>query len=201
LDWIGKSSEFNSCLPADITSYKAPPCMLSSLSEDEMQLCVSRLRNSVSVESTSKLYTLLDNLSAPRFAHSRLQLPCIAFPITELRRKRGADLETCFTYDVKADGLQDLLITSEDKLIQFSPTRPIQQTFLLVRPWNHESASGSLVDSKLADSEAHSRELRLVVRLGQPFGALLLAQQRGGEYKRVASDRLIVARVKDVASI
>lgn len=28
-----------------------------------------------------------------------------------------------------------------------------------------------------------------------------LAQQRGGEYKRVASDYLIVARVKDMASI
>jgi hypothetical protein len=232
LDWFGKASEFNSCLPADITSYKAPPCMLSSLSENELQLYVSRLQNSVSVESTSRLYTLLDNLSAPRFAHSRLQLPCIAFPIRELRRRRGADLETCFTYEVKADGLQDLLITSEDKLIQFSPTRPIQQTFLLVRPCNRhdlglpdfaeldfvddaqsvddwpesgspldESVSGSLVDSKLTDSEAHSRELRLVARLGQPFGALLLAQQRGGEYKRVASDYLIVAMVKDMASI
>ncbi|KAG2346485.1 hypothetical protein BDR05DRAFT_786028 [Suillus weaverae] len=232
LDWIGKSSEFNSCLPADITSCKAPPCMLSSLTEDEMQMSVSVLRSAVSVESTSALYTRLDNLSAPRFAHSRLQLPCIAFPITELRRRRGPDSETCFTYDVKADGLQDLLITSEDKLIQFSPTRPTQQTFLLVRPWNRhdlglpdfaepdfaddaqslddwpepgspldKSASSSLVDSTLVDSEAHSRELRLVVRLGQPFGALLLAQQRGGEYKRVASDHLIMARVKDIASV
>ncbi|KAG2346472.1 hypothetical protein BDR05DRAFT_785480 [Suillus weaverae] len=208
LDWIGKSSEFNSCLPADITSYKAPPCMLSSLTEDEMQMSVSVLRSAV------------------------LQLPCIAFPITELRRRRGPDSETCFTYDVKADGLQDLLITSEDKLIQFSPTRPTQQTFLLVRPWNrhdlglpdfaepdfaddaqslddwpepgsplYESVSGSLVDSTLVDSEAHLRELGLVVRLVQPFGALLLAQQRGGEYKRVASDHLIMARVKDIASV
>ncbi|KAG1893657.1 uncharacterized protein F5891DRAFT_1116614 [Suillus fuscotomentosus] len=232
LDWIGKSSEFNSCLPADITSYKTPLCMLSSLPEDEMNMSVSMLRNTVSAESTSKLYTLLDNLSAPRFAHSRLQLPCIAFPITELRRRRDPNLETCFTYDVKADGLQDLLITSEDKLIQFSPTRPTQQTFLLVRPWNRHdlelpdfaepdfaddaqsvddwpepvsltdgSIRGSLVDSNLADSEARLRELRLVVRLGQPFGALLLAQQRGGEYKRVASDHLIIAKVKDMASI
>ncbi|KAG2117024.1 uncharacterized protein F5147DRAFT_298941 [Suillus discolor] len=232
LDWIGKASEFNSCLPADITSYKAPPCMLSSLPEDEMNMSVSMLRNTVSAELTSKLYILLDNLSAPRFAHSRLQLPCIVFPITELRRKRGPDPETYFTYDIKADGLQGLLITSEDKLIQFSPTRPTQQTFLLVRPWNRHdlglpdfaepdfaddaqdvddwtepvsrtdrSVRGSLVDSKLADSEARLRELRLVVRLGQPFGALLLAQQRGGEYKRVASDHLIIAKVKDMASI
>jgi len=70
-----------------------------------MQMSVSMLRNAISSESISKLYTVLDNLSAPRFAHSRLQLPCIAFPITELKRRRGPDLKTCFTYDVKADGL------------------------------------------------------------------------------------------------
>ncbi|KAG1789016.1 uncharacterized protein HD556DRAFT_1275673, partial [Suillus plorans] len=152
LDWIGKASEFNSCLPADITSYKAPPCMLSSLPEDEMNMSVSMLRNTVSAELTSKLYTLLENLSAPRFAQSRLQLPCIVFPITELRRRRGPDPETYFTYDIKADGLQDLLITSKDKLIQFSPTRPIQQTFLLVRPWNrHDLGLPDFAEPDFAD--------------------------------------------------
>jgi hypothetical protein len=50
-------------------------------------------------------------------------------------------------------------------------------------------------------SEYESRGLKLVARLGQPFGALLLAQQRGGEYKRVASDHEIIAQVKDVASV
>ncbi|KAG1888606.1 heterokaryon incompatibility protein-domain-containing protein, partial [Suillus subluteus] len=32
LDWVGQSSTFNSCLPADITSYKAPSYTLPSLS-------------------------------------------------------------------------------------------------------------------------------------------------------------------------
>jgi hypothetical protein len=41
----------------------------------------------------------------------------------------------------------------------------------------------------------------LIVRLGQPFGAFLLSRQRGGEYKRIASDRNIIARVKDMASV
>jgi hypothetical protein len=54
---------------------------------------------------------------------------------------------------------------------------------------------------KLLDSESHSRALRFVVRLGQPFWALLLAQQRGGEYKRVASDHSIIAQVKDRVSV
>jgi hypothetical protein len=34
LDWVGKSSAFNSCLPADIIVYKALLCTLPSLSED-----------------------------------------------------------------------------------------------------------------------------------------------------------------------
>ncbi|KAG2072923.1 hypothetical protein BDR04DRAFT_1095691 [Suillus decipiens] len=46
-----------------------------------------------------------------------------------------------------------------------------------------------------------SRALQLMVRLGQPFDAFLLAQQRVGEYKRIASDHNIVAQVKDIASV
>jgi hypothetical protein len=41
----------------------------------------------------------------------------------------------------------------------------------------------------------------LIVRLGQPFGAFLLARQHGGEYKRIAPDRNIITQVKDMASI
>ncbi|KAG1887903.1 uncharacterized protein F5891DRAFT_1076881, partial [Suillus fuscotomentosus] len=134
----------------------------------------------------------------------------------------------------KADGLQDLLITTDETLIQFSRTRPTQQAFFLVRPWDRRllglpdfseqftfadkgesvgywSESQSGLDVRSSDSpgggelsvdlEAHSRSLRLMVHLGQAFGALLVAQQRVGEYKRVASDQYIIAQVKDPASI
>jgi hypothetical protein len=40
-----------------------------------------------------------------------------------------------------------------------------------------------------------------MVHLGQALSALLLSQQRVGEYKRVASDHNIIAQVKDMASI
>jgi hypothetical protein len=237
LDWVGQSSEFNSCLPADIISYAAPPCALPSLSEDEIQTAISSLRSIVAVEFASKLYALLENTNAPRFAHCRLHLPCIAFRVTEVKRRRGQ--ATHFTYGVKADGLQDLLVTTDETLIQFSRARPTQQVFFLVRPWDRrllelpdfseqldltdeaesvgywsesesespsddsdELASGSSGEEELSvDSEAHSRSLRLMVHLGQPFGALLLAQQRVGEYKRIASDHDIIAQVKDIAAI
>ncbi|KAG0693950.1 hypothetical protein DFH29DRAFT_367861 [Suillus ampliporus] len=234
LDWIGQPSTFNSCLPADISSYAAPSYALQSLSEDEIQAAISSLQNTVAVESALKLYEQLDNMSAPRFATCRLQLPCIAFRITELRRRRGPAHETHFTYGVKADGLRDLQITTEETLIQFARARPARQTFFLVRPWdrrlleqpdiaeppafadNAESlgdwsepesplddspGADSSVEQELDDSESHTRALRLMVRLGQQFGAFLLMQQRGGEYKRIASDHDIVAQVKDATSV
>jgi hypothetical protein len=51
------------------------------------------------------------------------------------------------------------------------------------------------------DSDSHERAMRLIVRLGQPFSAFLLVQQRGREYKRIASDRGIIAQVNDVSSV
>ncbi|KAG1719971.1 hypothetical protein EDB19DRAFT_1780009 [Suillus lakei] len=51
----------------------------------------------MTVEPASKLYALLDNLSAPSFANSRLQLPCITFTVTEIRRRyrRHMGFKTC----------------------------------------------------------------------------------------------------------
>ncbi|KAG2354961.1 WD40-repeat-containing domain protein [Suillus spraguei] len=197
LDWVGQSSDFNSCLPADISSYKALPYTLSSLSEHEMQISVSALRNN------------MVNLSVPRFADTRLQLPCIVFLLTEVRQRHGEDGVRRFTYDVKADGLQDLLITTEDKLVQFSPKRRARRKFLLVRPWNRydlglinfadetqsvadwpESESPS--DDALDTDYPGYNELELIVRLGQPFRALLLAQLLGED---------ITAQVRDTTSI
>ncbi|KAG1821986.1 uncharacterized protein BJ212DRAFT_1335012, partial [Suillus subaureus] len=44
IHWVRQPSNFNSCLPADISSYKALPCTLSRLSEDELHSSVSTLR-------------------------------------------------------------------------------------------------------------------------------------------------------------
>ncbi|KAG1898703.1 uncharacterized protein F5891DRAFT_1236366 [Suillus fuscotomentosus] len=225
LDWVGKSSEFNSCLPANITSYEAPPCTLPSPSEDEIQASVSSLRSVVDLQSASQLYQTLDYQSAPRFAHRRLHLPCIVFPVTEARRRSGYDQNT-YTYEIKSEGLRNLHITTEDRFTPFSPARPppVWQTVLLVRPWSrhllglHDNADDtqsvdnwsvsefSLHDSSAAQtgpihSDSDSRALRLIVNLGQLFSAFLLARQRDGEFKRIASEHDIIAQVKDIASI
>ncbi|KAG2110611.1 uncharacterized protein F5147DRAFT_689308, partial [Suillus discolor] len=95
---------------------------------------------------------------------------------------------------------------------------------LLVRPWSHDllglrdtaddtqsvdnlSVSESLWHDSLPARtgpiywDPHSRALRLIVRLGQPFSAFLLARQRDGEFKRIASEHDIIAQVKGMASI
>jgi hypothetical protein len=174
----------------------------------------------VAVDFASNLYTQLRNMSAPRFATQRLHLPCIAFDVREVRRVRSPALETHFKYRVKADGLQDLLITTEDTLVQFWPARPIEQNFVLVRPWDRSLLElpdfGNITESEedhetSPSSPSHDwssgppvkqdlelRTFRLLVRLGQPFSAFLLGQQRSGEYKRIASDHDIIGQVNDI---
>lgn len=100
-----------------------------------MQTSVSALRGS-DLKLAVKLYNTVDYLSTPRFAHRRLCLPCIVFPVTEVRLRPCRNQETYFTYEVKVDKLYDLLISTEDRLSQFSHARPTRQSFLLVRSWD-----------------------------------------------------------------
>jgi tetratricopeptide (TPR) repeat protein len=209
LDWIGQASEFNSCLPAHITSYTTSPRTIPSLSEDEIQATISSLRNNfVAVDLALKLYSQLNNTSAARFANCRLHLPCIAFRVTHVGLSYGPSQET--RYEVKADGLRDLLIITKEPIVQFLRTRPTQQHFVLVRPWDRSllelpdfadlpNIGDNTENEEVVDPE--SQALRFLVRLGHPFGAFLLARQRGGEYKRVASDHDIIAQLKDVATV
>jgi hypothetical protein len=120
LDWVGKPSEFNSCLPASITSYRADPSTLSSqLSESDMQIFVSSLLDTIDAELPLRLYQTFESLNAPQFSASRLRLPCITFTVTSVKRRRSSDLQPASTFVVKADGLRDLSITTENRQIQF----------------------------------------------------------------------------------
>jgi hypothetical protein len=138
LHWIGSEYHPSSIAVFQPTSSRTKlwrPSTLPSLSEDDTQSSISSLRNAVTVELASKLYTLLDDSSAPRFANRSSHLPCIAFRITEIKPTRRGDHHTRVVYEVKAGGLLDLQITTKDKLFRFSRARPIPRKFLLVRPW------------------------------------------------------------------
>ncbi|KAG2145642.1 hypothetical protein BD769DRAFT_1771703 [Suillus cothurnatus] len=141
---------------------------MPSISEDEMQKSVSSPQDAVAVELALKLYSSLDRLSDSRFAHHRLHLPCIAFPVTEVRRRP-------ISY-------------------RLPQGRPARQSLLLVRPWDRhllelpdyaddtENVDDFTVfespgEQGLVDFESSERAMRLTVRLEQPFSAFLLAQQ------------------------
>ncbi|KAG1776998.1 hypothetical protein EV702DRAFT_1104801 [Suillus placidus] len=62
-----------------------------------------------------------------------------------------------------------------------------------------DQSSDYPVKQEVVDLEP--RALRLLVCLGQPFSAFLLAQQCSGEYKRIASDHDIIGQVKDAVSV
>ncbi|KAG1815527.1 uncharacterized protein BJ212DRAFT_1300030 [Suillus subaureus] len=188
LDWIGMPSEFNSCLPANITSYSASPPILSSLPEDEMETSVSFLQKVMTVELASEFYALLDQLSAPHFANCRLHLPCITFPVTAMKWRHGQGQKTSFMYEVKAKGLHDLLITTEDKPNHFLRAKLTRQTLLLVRLWmccslelpDFKNDMQSMTNlSKVGSSlysippESRSQALRFIPHIGQPFSSFL----------------------------
>ncbi|KIK42088.1 hypothetical protein CY34DRAFT_162479 [Suillus luteus UH-Slu-Lm8-n1] len=225
LDWVGKSSEFNSCLPADITMYGSK-FKLQPLSDDGIQASISSLRVAVDKDAALDLYNKLHCTNPPHFSNRRLHLPCIVFHVTKVKRRRDQDQDIYFTYDIEAKGLCDLPITTEKKLIQFSRTKPAAQKFLLVRPWDRrllelpdfsddtESVDDSSPPASPVDlpdgfpgeqesigSESSQPALRLIAHLKHPFRAFLLAQKCGEEYTRIMSDHEIIAQVKETTSI
>ncbi|KAG2363744.1 hypothetical protein BDR07DRAFT_888500 [Suillus spraguei] len=225
LDWVGKSSEFNSCLPADITSY-ASSSTLPYLSNDEIRASIFLLRVAGDEGAASELYNKLYGINPPSFSHRRLHLPCIAFHVTKVKRRHDGDQDLYLTYDVKVKGLCDLVITTEKKLTQFSRAKPTSQKFLLVRPWDRrllelpdfsddtdnvddsssplspsDSHDGFPGEQEILDSGSSERALQLTTRLKQPFRAFLLSQKYGEEYMRIASSHEIIAQVKEMTSI
>ncbi|KAH7903553.1 hypothetical protein BJ138DRAFT_1131315 [Hygrophoropsis aurantiaca] len=217
LDWAGRSSEYNSCLPADITVYEAAACAPSFVRREEMETLLSGLRSSVAAEMALALYDKLDRQPPPRFANHRLTLPCIVFPLTALTKRTEGRFGSKVYY-ATADGLEDVEITTEDTFSPFSPSRPPRWETLLVRPWNRDLlgaadlASRNAIDAPPPSDAIPTPSLqssagfdglqkeayKLVARLKQRFTALLLMRGRSGEYKRIASDHDIIAQVRDV---
>ncbi|KAH7904324.1 hypothetical protein BJ138DRAFT_934634 [Hygrophoropsis aurantiaca] len=220
LDWAGRSSEYNSCLPADITVYEAAACAPPFIRREEMGKLVSELRSSVTPQLALTLYHRLDNQPPPRFANHRLTLPCIVFSITALDANGTHGRSRSNVYYATTDELKDVEITTSDRLSPFSPSRPPRWEMLLVRPWNRNLLGAADIASDVRNAaaapppsnaiplgpssqpppefDALTEAFKLVARLKQRFAALLLVRGHGGEYKRIASDYDIIAQVRDV---
>ena len=221
LSWTGKSSPYNSCLPATLTVYSQPPGTFPAIENAEIDAQVVTSRNSLSQTDVILLYDRITHLPPARFANRRLYLPCVIFTVRRLGVQQfGRGRE--HRYRARISGIGDIEFQTSDQL---SPSEP--RKLILVHPWirdlydpldgfqwggsddgdsdddddddesDPEAVAGSTFSLPLRAIPApitddHTRGLRLIVRLRQPFHALLLQQQPNGEFKRVAAEHEIV---------
>lgn len=196
LAWTGRAGSYNSSLPVDLVVYNklVPPHVPQPIDPAEMDQMVMELRSSSPDDSLlATLWNRLHRLPLPSLVASRLSLAGITFPLTDLIAVSESTLESSLNvYRGSTSALGDVEIQTSDTLEM--------QDHLLIHPWiipllDQEFSCGA---SGLDDT---TRALRLVVRLRQPFGALLLAPLSRTRYRRVATDSLIVVRVREEASL
>ncbi|KAH0826782.1 hypothetical protein J3R83DRAFT_5197 [Lanmaoa asiatica] len=177
-----------------------------------------KIKSTLSQTDVIQIHNRVTRLPPARFANRRLYLPCIIFAVKTLSvQDFGSGQE--YRYHTQVSGIGDVEFKTLDKL---SLTEPRKLAF--VHPWIrdlrdpfdgltwqntsdlHESEShpgieaGStptlpLHPSPPTNMDSYTRALRLVVRLRQPFNALLLQQQPNGEFKRVATEHEIIAQL------
>lgn len=208
LAWTGRASDHNSCLPAEITVYVEDLSFFvpSPIEHGQMVTMTSAVQlSSMHQESAIQLYDRVVHLPSPRLVSSRLSLSCIAFPITS-----PEDTSTCGGstdsparhYTAMASALGKVEIKTTDELAGL-------ENLVLVHPWL-DSLLDPIFTSPRPNDDANShsgqpskltRALHLLIRLRQPFGALLLAPLNRREFKRIATDHLIRVQVRDDISI
>ncbi|KAI6094590.1 hypothetical protein F5141DRAFT_1296170 [Pisolithus sp. B1] len=219
LAWSGKSSSYNSCLPASLSVYNQTSYSPPSLGGQEMETCTTELRRRLLPQVALDIYERINSLQPARFATCRLHLPCIVFPVERLGIRETYEGNEKL-YRARVSDIGNVDFTTVDHLLLNQP-----QKLVLVHPWIHHirgSSSGvtwggdSELDTDSALGSDHgagsdevspplplhaipapqiddyTRGLQMIARLGQPFNALLLAQQPNGEYKRVAAENDIV---------
>ena len=197
LTWTGSSGNHSSYLPADLTVYNVivPPHLPPLIETAEMDGMVSQLRSSIADLSPAvALYEQLHDLPPLTLVAGRLRLHGIVFPVTDFASLPESDPQSDLpAYHATSPILGDVEIRTRDSFFEL-------EGLLLFHPWISPLLDQDfLCGDPLFDLA--TRALRLVVRLKQPFGALLLAPSARGQYRRVATDSLIVVRVHEETSL
>ena len=207
LAWAGKASGHNSCLPAEITVYAedvssfVPP----PIERSQLETAISAVQlSSIHQESAIQLYDRVVHLPSPHLVNSRLNLSCIAFPLTspEVFTFGDSNDTPARIYTAISSALGKVEIKTTDELAGLD-------NLVLVHPWL-DSLLDPIVTSPRQSDDANSdsrqplqlaRALALLFRLRQPFSALLLAPRNHREFKRIATDQLIRVQVRDDISL
>ncbi|KAI9571630.1 hypothetical protein HD554DRAFT_1798183 [Boletus coccyginus] len=198
LAWTERSSSSqHSYLPADLTVYNqiVPLHVPRPIKTVEMDHMVAALRLSLPDPSmTVALYKRLYHLPRLSLVAGRLGLPGIVFPLADFVSVSESDPNSDLpVYRATSPMLGDVEIKTTDNL---SGT----DNLFLIHPW-----ISILLDQDFSrgvpQCDLAMRALRLVARLRQPFGPLLLATLAREEYRRVATDSLIMVRVREETSL
>ena len=197
LAWTGSSGSHHSYLPGDLTVYNqiVPPHVPRPIETAEMNAQVIALQSSLPDRSlTVALYEQLYDLPLLSLVAGRLRLPGIVFRLTEpvplSKSDHGSGLSV---FRATTPMLGDVEIETRDGLSGM-------KGLLLIHPW-----IGPLLDRDFSCGDPlfdlATRALRLVVRLKQPFGALLVAPSARSQYRRVATDSLIMVQIRQETSL
>ena len=197
LAWTGNSGSHHSYLPADLKVYNqiVPQHIPLPIETTKIDGMVAALRSSLpNLSVATALYERLYDLPPLSLVAGRLRLPGIVFPLANLICLSELDSESGLpVYHATSPMLGDVEIKTKDQLSRM-------KGLLLINPW-----ISPLLDQDFSSGdplfELATRSLRLVVRLRQPFGALLLAPLARVQYRRVATESLVMARVRQKASL
>jgi len=198
LAWTGKSSgSHHTYLPLDLTVYNeiVPSHVPRPMKPAEMDGMITALRSSFpDLSLTVALYGRLNGLPPLSLSAGRLTLPGVAFPLADLVPLSEPDANSGLAaYRASSPMLGDVEFKTSDKLSGVDG-------LMLIHPW-----ISPLLDQDfsrgVAQFDLATRALRLVARLRQPFGALLLATLAREQYRRVATDSLITVRVREETSL
>ena len=192
LAWTGRAGGYNSCLPPNLAVYDqiVSPHIPQPIDTAEMDSIVMTLHSSwPDLSLAMSLYDHLNKPLRPTFAASCLGLPCITFAITQLSTLGLDSVTKLHVYRAATSALGEVEIKTGDDLSGM-------KDLLLIHPW-----IGPILDQEYSHGagafDEITRALRLIARLRQPFGGLLLEPVARARYRRVAADCLIMVQVRE----
>ncbi|KAF8556822.1 hypothetical protein OG21DRAFT_1482737 [Imleria badia] len=143
------------------------------IEDAKMDARVAALRNSLPRADAMLIHDHVTRLPPARFANRRLHLPSLSRP-----EPRKLILVHPWIRDLRdpLDGFTWNSVLDSDESESDPDSSPSSPSYTL----------------PVAKMDDYTRALRLVVRLRQPFHALLLQQQPNGEFKRVAAEHGLI---------
>lgn len=192
LDWVGKPSKFHSSLPAEISVYDQIPYTIPFIIEDELRHQIEALKRLPKGDVT-RFYSGLTTLGLPRFADRRLSLPCITFSVARIWPDTSIPIQDTPAYLASTVALGNVRFKTEDISLSARP----QARVVLVYPWIRDL----LAAIRNRKGSKYIQALTLLAYLERGFRAMLFAEQSHQQYKRVASDGVILVPARKWTSL